>query len=38
MKARGFTPVWGAADTYEKFMKKNSDEIGEVMQALGLRS
>ena len=37
MKARGFTPVWGDADAYEKFMKKNNDEIGEVMKALGLR-
>jgi tripartite-type tricarboxylate transporter receptor subunit TctC len=37
MKARGFTPIWAAADDYSAFMKKNNDEIGEVMTALGLR-
>lgn len=37
MKKRGFTPVWGDAEAYEKFMRKNNEEIGEVMKALGLR-
>ena len=37
MKARGFTPIWGDADAYAKFMAKDNEEIGEVMKALGLR-